>query len=189
MNFLLSILLLGFTAAGAHAPTTSITAHFSPLGLPAHIDSTQFEVEIPSRVRVKHSADTTTEDFGVLIQQSYRMTEDSISSRSIALFLNINDFPFDISTTAQMDTMIAGTRIGTLKTLKASVTNEKRIDGENFRGVEMTFTGSPKGKHIYARYRWTMVGPRLYTLGFWSYDESDLARPEIDTFFSSFRVK
>jgi hypothetical protein len=85
--------------------------------------------------------------------------------------------------------MLEGGRVGALENIKGTLEKEESTTVQRYPGLIVYAAASLEGKPIYFRFIFVLARPRVYQIGFLTFDRAFLDGPEVQAYFKSFRIE
>jgi hypothetical protein len=188
-HFLFLIVILFQACDTSDRPARKETASARYLARETKIDSARFSVIFPDGCEVEYARDTTQQNVGPVHGEVWSGYCDPTLPQCFAMEFATADIPVAAESFSEMDLLVEGGRIGATREFKGTVLHQDRYDGPTWRGIDLMLSGTIVDKVGYSRYRIVSVGPRMYSLSYWTYDKNELTNPRVERFFDSFTIK
>lgn len=106
-----------------------------------------------------------------------------------ACVLGYSDFPEASFVGRTPKKMLEDGRDGALRNINATLEKQSDITVQGKTGLDIYGSTSSSGKNIYVRFQFILDKPRAYQIGYLAYNRADLDKPEVQSYFDSFRIK
>lgn len=112
----------------------------------------------------------------------------SENSRGAAI-LGYSDFPEASFAGRTPQKMLEDGRDGALRNINGTLEKQDNVTVQGRTGLSIYGSTSQAGKSVYVRFQFVLDRPRAYQIGYLAYNRADLDKPEVQSYFDSFRIK
>jgi Caspase domain len=106
-----------------------------------------------------------------------------------ACVLGYSDFPEASFVGRTPKKMLEDGRDGALKNINATLEKQEDLTAQGKTGLDIYGSTTSSGRSVYVRFRFILDKPRAYQIGYLTYNRADLDKPEVQSYFDSFRIK
>ena len=171
-------------AVNPNKPWPPPEALLTQAGTPFSSKEGRFSIILPSGFPAfKYQKQTTPTAVGDIVLNSY----NSETPRG-ACAVMYSDFPAATFEGRSAQKILEDGRDAALKAVNGTLEKEKSTTVQGFPALTIYWSTSNQGKSFYSRFDFVLVQPRAYQIGYISYDKNDLDKPDIQTYFKSFRL-
>lgn len=177
----------------SYATADAGTKEFGPLAKALSIQSEtpysskegRFSITLPPTFPTfQHKQQTQTTAVGDIELHTF-LAESSQG----ACIVGYSDFPPASFVERSAQKMLEDGRDGALGNIKATLEKQESGTVQGHESLTVYGKGGPVEKPIYVRFKFVLVRPRAYQIGYLSYDRANLDKPGIQAFFKSFRLE
>lgn len=186
MNYRYTLVFLIFLFCACSKQQTPVqkTEGNTVKGIEIQSQSGHFTVALPPDFP---TPEADTERIAVAGDSISMYTYISETKRGICMF-GSNEYSPETFKKQSPDDMLDNALHGALKQWNGRLVDTKPLNRNSGKGVSYWFVTKMDGKDFYGRFDYLLSKPRMYQVGFMSFDKDEVNKPDIQTYFSSLSV-
>jgi hypothetical protein len=183
-SYFIFILMVLVVSCGQQRQSDKKVETSAESGIEIQSSSGHFTVALPPDFP---SPEADTQQIATAGDSISMFTYISETKRGICIF-GANEYSSRTFLQQSPEDMLENAQNAALKQWNARLTDRKPFSKNNGKGLSYWFSTTMDGKDFYGRFDYLLARPRMYQIGFLSFDKTEISKPDIQKYFNSLSV-